>query len=327
MLHYVYRLTKINCNGVKKYYVGKRSGELDDLLTMKYKTSSKTVSQVFNTDEWLVKIVKIFNTPQEAIRFESKYHWRVDASRNQKFYNESNQSSDGDFDRTGLLTVIDNFTDTRLTITCDEYYSNRDRYTSISSLIVRAKELDTGKIIHVTKDVFYADDNLVGVNKGVMHVTEISTGNKMTITCDEYSKNKEKYKHTFSGISAYDTVLHKKCTVSKEDFDGVRYIGIKAFTKERKRDCPVCGLQISSSNIERHKLAHHNRVLWVTDLDNTNTYKCDEYSYYTKLKDNWNITPGNGYEGVGYINGVAKNLRYVGRVNKTIPSHYLEELK
>ena len=66
MLHYVYRLTKINCNGVKKYYVGKRSGELDDLLTMKYKTSSKTVSRIFNTDEWLVKIVKIFNNPQEA---------------------------------------------------------------------------------------------------------------------------------------------------------------------------------------------------------------------------------------------------------------------
>ena len=68
----------------------------------------------------------------------------------------------------------------------------------------------------MTKDVFYADDNLVGVNKGVMHVTEISTGNKMTITCDEYSKNKEKYKHTFSGISAYDTVLHKNAQLVKK---------------------------------------------------------------------------------------------------------------
>lgn len=327
MIHYVYRLTKINCTGEKKYYVGKRSGELDDLTTLKYKTSSKSVSPIFNTAEWKVKIIKIFNTPADAIRYESKYHWRVDASRHEKFYNEANQSSDGDFDRTGLLTVIDNLTDTRSTITCEEFYANRDRYTSISSLYVRAKELDTGKLVNVLKEVFYADDNLVGVNKGVVHVTEMSTGIKTTITCEEYGKNKEKYKHSFSGISAYDTVLQKICIVSKEDFDGIRYIGVKAFTKERKHECHICGLQISSSNIERHKLAHHNRVLWITDLDNTNTYKCDEYTYYTKLKDTWNITPGNGYEGVGYINGVAKNLRYVGRVNKLIPSHHLEELK
>lgn len=329
MIHYVYRITRINPTSDRKYYVGKRSGQLDDLKTLKYKTSSKNVQPIFNTDEWKVKIVGVFDSAEEAIRFEAKYHWRVDAARHHLFYNEANQSSDGGFDRTNLVTVIDKIHDKRLTITCDEYYENKDRYMSIYSMYVRAKTLDTNVNKLVTKEIFDNDDNLVGINKNILHVYDnIDCVNK-TISKTEFHTNKYRYEHTLKDkISAYDIIDNKKCSVTKEVFyaNPDRYIGIKAFTKERKCLCNICNKEISASNIERHKNAHHSRKIWVTDLNNTNTYRCDEYTFYTELMNEYYITPGNGYEGEGFINGTLHNLRYVGRINKFLPTELLDEI-
>lgn len=329
MIHYVYRIERIQPLGTKKYYVGKRSGKLDDLNTLRYKTSSKKVSTIFNTNEWKVKIIAVFKTAQDAIRFEAKYHWRLDVSRHHLFFNDANQSSDGGFDRTNLVTVIDNIEEIRKTITCDEYYSNRDRYTSISSIYVRAKTLDTNKNVFVTKEEFYNNPNLVGINKNVIHVYDNIDNIKKTISTEEFHSNKERYEHNFKGsISAYDIIENKKCSIDKETFynNTDRYVGIKAFTKENKHQCPICENFISSSNIERHKIAHTKRFIWVTDNNKTNTYKCDEFTYYTHLTKDYYINPGNKYEGTGYINGIEKNMRYVGRVNKIFPQEILDNL-
>ncbi len=77
MISYVYRVTsKTPINGMI-YYVGKRTGELDDLQTGRYKTSSKLLRDIFNPNDFFIKIVKVFRTPEEAIKFEIKYHKRL----------------------------------------------------------------------------------------------------------------------------------------------------------------------------------------------------------------------------------------------------------
>ena len=323
--HYVYRLTKHEPHEGRKYYVGKHSGELCDLNKMKYKTSSKLVRKIFDAAEWDIKIVKVFDTPEEAIKYEAKYHWRVDVSRHTLFFNESNQSSDGGFDRTKKVTVINTETGERMTIDTHEFHNNRDIYESINKDLVAAKDKNTGKTILIVKEEFDNNENLVGVNKGVIHVIEKDTDKRITISCEEYHKNKEKYKHSLQNISVYDTVLLKKTTIPRNEFDGIRYIGIKAFTKESKKECPVCKRDISASNYLRHIETHNNNYLWITDNNNTNTYKCLEVDYLTneKMKNDWYVVEGETHKRIGYINSEAKNMKYVGRVNGTIPEEIM----
>lgn len=320
--HYVYRITKKNTIEEKVHYIGKHSGLLDDLHTMKYTTSSKHISPIFTSEDWKIKIVKIFKTAKEAVCFESKYHYRVDAARNPKFYNESNQTPNGKFDRTDLLTVHDKIDDKRRTITRKEYHESRDRFDSICCDKVLAKDVTSGEVITVTKEEFHSNNNLVGINKGLMHVKEKSTGNKVTITCDEYATNKELYIHTFSKIVVYDTILQIKCTIDKSMFDKERYVGIKAFTKEYKHVCPVCKKEVSSSNLERHIKTHNTRKFYVTDKIGYNTYFCDEYTYYTFLADEWQVAHHDGV-----IDGKLVSLKYIGRLNRHLPDEVQDDIK
>ena len=46
MDHFVYRITILNNTDERKYYVGKRSGSVNDFENKKYFTKSKTVRQL-----------------------------------------------------------------------------------------------------------------------------------------------------------------------------------------------------------------------------------------------------------------------------------------
>ena len=87
IVHYVYRVT---IDG--KYYIGKRSGLLNDLHTRRYKTSSKLVHEKLRNGVTFskIKIIQVFSTEKEALEFEKRILMRVNASKNPKFLNQCN---------------------------------------------------------------------------------------------------------------------------------------------------------------------------------------------------------------------------------------------
>ena len=93
-VHYVYRVT-ID----EKYYIGKRTGSLNDLHTGAYKTSSKLVQEKLQNGAHFskIKIIQVFSSSKDALEFESRILTRVDAKRNSKFLNQSNGGGDFTF--------------------------------------------------------------------------------------------------------------------------------------------------------------------------------------------------------------------------------------
>ena len=92
-VHYVYRVI-ID----EKYYIGKRSGSLNDLETGAYATSSKLVQEKLQNGLHFskIKIIQVFSSSKDALEFESRILTRVDAKANPKFLNQCN-GGDGDF--------------------------------------------------------------------------------------------------------------------------------------------------------------------------------------------------------------------------------------
>lgn len=90
-VHYVYRVV-ID----RYYYIGKRTGFLNDLITGRYKTSSKLVREKLKNGYHFskIKILKVFSTSEEALEFENRILTRVNASTNPKFLNQQNGSGD-----------------------------------------------------------------------------------------------------------------------------------------------------------------------------------------------------------------------------------------
>ena len=93
-VHYVYRVT-ID----EKYYIGKRTGFLNDLHTGAYKTSSKLIHEKLQNGKTFskIKILQVFYTSEEALKFEKRILTRVKARTNPKFLNQSNGSGDFTF--------------------------------------------------------------------------------------------------------------------------------------------------------------------------------------------------------------------------------------
>ena len=90
-VHFVYRVT---IDG--KYYIGKRSGFLNDLHTGAYATSSKLVQEKLKNGMTFskIKILQVFYSSKDALEFESRILTRVNAKVNPKFLNQHNGSGD-----------------------------------------------------------------------------------------------------------------------------------------------------------------------------------------------------------------------------------------
>lgn len=107
--HYVYRISN---SKLKKHYYGVRSSKLAPHLDLgvKYFSSSKDKSfiqdQQLNPWFYKYKIIAIFETREDAVRFEIKLHNRFDVGKNPSFYNKAKQTSQG-FDTTGISYLTD----------------------------------------------------------------------------------------------------------------------------------------------------------------------------------------------------------------------------
>lgn len=110
--HYVYRITNLVEN---KHYYGSRSSKLHpfiDLGTKYFGTPSSEKNRWIKKDQkdnpshYKYKILRCFETRQEATGLEVFIHKKFDVKLHKKFYNESNQTSTG-FDTTGRVVVKD----------------------------------------------------------------------------------------------------------------------------------------------------------------------------------------------------------------------------
>lgn len=313
-IHYVYRLTYLGDDKVQKYYVGKRSANFVD-VGIKYFTSSSVVEPIFkaNPQKFKIKCVRIFKKCEDALQFERKYLKRVSAATNPLFFNECNSGSNGRPDRTNLVRVYDNEIKDFITVDVDTYKNNKNRYTSDIAGHVMVKD-KFGNTLEITMDEFKnSNGQYMGVNKNVVHVTVKATGERITISKEEYQRNKDLYSFSLKGVSVYDTLLKVKTVIDKKDFDGVRYVGIKKFTGEGHKECPCCKRSISLSNFDRHLERHRKSKIYITKNDNSNTYRTTEYLYYMKYINDYHEVEKNIHGGVAYLNGEPKNIRYVSR--------------
>ena len=315
MKHFVYRLTLLEGSS-PKYYIGKHSGQIDD-LGKRYFTSSKIVCPLFKNNPGLfrTKIVKVFETCKEALAFESKYLNRVDACHNKLFFNQSNYSYYTK-DRTSLVTVFDSELNCKRSISCEEFYSNRTRYTSDHKGLTVFKD-SSGNTVHCNLS-FARENNLVGVNKGIVYAKNRSD-EIVKLTKEEYQNNKDLYRvETLGNVVCRDKETGETKRVPKEEFDSnPNLVGV--YNKYQSKFCPICGLEVSVQNFERHINKHKTNVLWVTD--GIETWKCIEETYLLKYKDKFDIIQKNGDNTIGYINGEPHNIRYIGRIRK---NNYLE---
>ena len=121
MFHYTYRITNTK---EKKYYYGVHSCKClpTEDIGVKYFSSSKTKEfindQKQNPQDYKYKILKLFPTRKEALEHEIFLHKKFNVGVNEKFYNESKQTSTG-FDTTGKCVVRDKNGNTLLVNTDD----------------------------------------------------------------------------------------------------------------------------------------------------------------------------------------------------------------
>lgn len=261
LVHYVYRLTARAPVEGKIYYVGKHSGELDDLSTGVYKTSSKIVKEIFSNETFRIKIVKIFDNAIDAVKFEAKYHARVNAKHNPLFFNNANQSYpvNNPFDRGGLVTAFDSEAKKNVTISTLEYRNNRERFKSPSEGVVSCKNKITGETMRVSKEVFDNSPDLVGVNFGITH-TRTKSGDKISVSKEYYKENKDKFKSPHEGLTqAYDIKSDRFVKVSRDEFfnnPDLKGANFKSGVTSKKVKCEICGREIQAPNLKNHLITH-----------------------------------------------------------------------
>lgn len=322
--HFVYRITQKNPKDLRKYYVGKRSGFLDDFETGKYKTSSKAIKEDFNMDDFWVKIVKEFSTQKEALNFEIKYHKRLNVQDHPLFFNQQNQTSTT-FDSTNRVTVIVKETNERMTISTKEFNKNKHLYESVVSGLVQCKDIRTNETLTVTQEEFDNNEFLKGVNYGLQHVRLKETNELVTVPKGEYAKNPDKYISSQCNIvSQIDTETWEFVSIPKEEFDGNKYVGVNTGRKWETKECLLCKREVDITNFDRHVESHSRLTLMVKKTEKSKSFKCTEKEFYennyllqNRLKESiWmhlgedkkrvHISDKEKFEKLGYVQGLPK---------------------
>ncbi len=101
--HYAYRITNKELN---RHYYGVRTSKVEPNLDLGVKYFSSSSDKEFiqnqkeNQNNYKYKIIKIFNSRNEAMKLEIKLHNKLNVGVNKSFYNKSKQTSSG-FDMSG----------------------------------------------------------------------------------------------------------------------------------------------------------------------------------------------------------------------------------
>lgn len=102
--YYTYRITCYHPNSIEKYYYGFRKSKVlpdDDY----YWSSSKYVKEAiskYGIEYFKKKVIKVFDTAEDAIRHESKLHEKFKVDKHKLFFNKCKSTIWG-FRSTGLI--------------------------------------------------------------------------------------------------------------------------------------------------------------------------------------------------------------------------------
>jgi len=316
MKHFVYRLELLEPWDNRKYYVGKHSGEIEDVGVTYFSSGKLKDYYKSNINQVRVKILYIGKDSMDAIRYESKVHMRLDVRANPKFFNEQNQGLASRDDRTGLVTADNLETNERMTISVKEFRENPHLYKSVQCDKVTCIDIETNNFKNVSKEEFDSNDNLKGVNHGKIHTRLKSTNEKITVTKEEYHKNKCLYIRPNDNISMKLKSTGEFVSIPKEEYKRNKdlYVGVNKGNIEERHPCGICDKEIGTSNLARHRKSHSNRNVWVTDNENQNTIQVNELEYYTKLKDTHYMVKGKGHYRVGYTDGAETTIKKIAGV-------------
>lgn len=315
MIHYVYRLTDLNAQGELKHYIGKRSSSFVD-IGIKYFTSSKVLKKYFrdNVKHFKIKIVRQFDTASDALYFEKRYLTRVNASKSIYFFNRCNSGSKGGYDNSGLVHTILKDRDIHVTVSCDEFHKNKDKY--------RHDRYGRGVFKNESNEYVYCacEDaklhGLKGVNYGIVFTRDIN-GNKVRVDKQYYHSHKSEFKFRDDVVAVFNTVTGENKRVTREEFKNNSNLkGIYAKYQREYKRCPYCNDNISVQNYERH-VSTHKKYCFVSD--GYNIFKCREDVYLLHLKDKYTRIDrkhkSDAYPLVP-LYGELKHIRYVSRVRK-----------
>jgi len=272
-IYYVYRVTDLcpylegPVYNTQKYYYGSRISKDKDIIKdfWSYCTSGKRKKQItkYKNDRFKVKILKMFNNPTDMIIYEAFLHQYFDVKKNINFFNGGNQGAyQNDYTTEGMVTVIHNETNKRVTIPCELYDRTIYHHTNTGTVLCFVKDLnewqnvpvekyhkDRDKYIHYQEGKINVFDNELGhyakiplseydpeihktYSKGKIAVTN-EYNEKLYITTNEYHNNKEKYKTKMSTQTQMRDKNGNIINVSLEEVEELRKRGYKHMNANR----------------------------------------------------------------------------------------------
>lgn len=199
MYYYVYRITNILER--KHYYGSSRSTILPSKhLGVRYFSSSVDndfiLDQKANPNNYKYKVVKIFNSREEAFIFEAKIHEKFDVRHNSNFYNRCNQTINcTNFNK---MIVIDKNTGISKRISKEEYLKS-DNYIPIAKNKTPVFNKILNKYHIVDSEDYHNYDYLTHPSKDRISVYDKIDDVTKSISKEEYINNKERYQGVNKG--------------------------------------------------------------------------------------------------------------------------------
>ena len=172
----------------------------------------------------IIQIRKTFDTAEKTAWWETTVLRRLNAAKHPRMLNDTN--GDLNFDRTGQVSCIDTNSGKSVSVTTEEYQSNKDRYTTHMTNKVNCIDGKNGKNVVINKDIFHSNkDRYTTHNKNTVICIDSHIEEWTQIAKEEYHSNKDRYVHIASNhVAAMD--LH----------DGeIKHIPIEEFRTNRDR--------------------------------------------------------------------------------------------
>lgn len=337
MFYYVYRISNLLIN---KHYYGYRSSKIHPTkdLGIKYFSSSSDnnfiIDQKNNKNNYKYKIIKIFDNKIDAIKFESKLHYKFDVRNNANFYNLSNQSNDSFLTQEGELYTISHGW-----ISCKEYHLNKDIYTlherklkvfdKINKVYIiidyNTYNSDIKRYLHPSNDKVAVIDNTSNIlvyistkeyysninkytstNKGLVAVIDLLTKESKLVPVEEYYNNKNLV-HPSSGlISVFDNIDKKYKSINRLEYES-----------NINRYCGVNKGKISTNNNPNKKIINiynaQDEIVYSCDGNFKNICEENDLPFYTLGK-----SYRNGGERIYQQRLPKKHIEYKGWYAKVI---------
>jgi hypothetical protein len=236
-----------------KFYSGSRGVEgssKHDLLE-KYFTSSTVVDfkeKLKKSPTLFEYRIEYFKTRSEAFAAEKEFHQTHQVGKNPNFINS--QSAGGSNCGAGSVLCKDS-DGTIYRVTVEEFTTGKHKHISKGMMNIRTETgikkifisdfdpavhttefkdyvlaLDTSskKTCRISRSVFLTDDKYVGLTKGTVVAIDTVTGNRVTVSKDEFNNSNGRYiGNTYGQVPVINQLTGEKKLIKKEEYNKQLY--------------------------------------------------------------------------------------------------------